>query len=206
MAQIALSRPQRYLSFPAVSNTAIKWAYQFDFAMASGAPVTHGIRLNGPYDPLVAVGGDQPAGYDWYTNLYTFYVCYGARVKISTYTIPSNQAEVLLACAPLKTPGLYGGVALDAAQGDGAMSTLVTINGGGRTMSKYYDIAKLFGVSKQALLTDDLYQGLVTGLPGYQVYLDMVAQPYSATTTNMSIVVEVVYYCQFRGKKQKPDS
>lgn len=205
-ASIALSRPQRYLSFPAVSNAALKWAYQFDFNMTSGGPVTHSIRLNGPYDPLVAVGGDQPAGYDWYQNLYTFYCCYGARVKISAYNIPSNQAEVLLACAPVKTTGLYGGVPLDAAQGDGAISRLIAINGGISVMSKYYDIANLLGVSKQALLTDDSYQALGGSLPGTQVYIDMVAQPNQATTTNMSIVVEIIYYVQWRGKKQKPDA
>lgn len=52
---------------------------------AGGAAVSKFYRANGPYDPVVAVGGHQPMGYDQMSLLYNHYVVLGAKLT-ATFT------------------------------------------------------------------------------------------------------------------------
>lgn len=51
------------------------------------ATQVYGVRMNGPYDPVLAIGGGQPTFYDTFAALYGRYNVVGAKLT-ATYALP----------------------------------------------------------------------------------------------------------------------
>ena len=46
------------------------------------SPQSYAVRLNGPYDPQVALGGSQPQYYDMLASMYSTYMVRGAKFLV----------------------------------------------------------------------------------------------------------------------------
>lgn len=110
------------------------------------------MRLNSLYDPVHAVGGGQPMGFDQLTALYNKFIVYGCKIKLRATqhgVVPS-----IVAMAPQKS-SIYGAAVIDELQERPLAKTAILTAERPVVLSAYYAISTLEGISKSDILGDD---------------------------------------------------
>ena len=59
---------------------------------SSALTQSYAVRLNGPYDPQVALGGSQPQYYDMLASMYSTYMVRGAKISCTFSPTTSSTA------------------------------------------------------------------------------------------------------------------
>lgn len=164
-------------------------------------------RLNGPYDPEVAVGGGQPAGYDQYVLIYNQqrtiranvhvrfsdpgaanYLC-GYRVRRSSATSSSGLTYAQFMglpwtqIAPLSTAGL-------------------------KTREFTFSVvpSDIFGMTQEQLIDDPNFASAVSTTPTNQVYLEVCALNAYGVAISATVEVRVEYEIIFSQPKTLVDA
>lgn len=182
-----------------------------DFTNATSNPAgLYQMRLNSLFDPnyTSTTGGHpniQPMYYDQVTAVYQKYVVFGAKVNVWFGAGSANiPVEVLIrpTLDPGTPTGLLGSSFVD--EESRPMSKKRIMNDSkGTHIKAYYDIGKVLGVSKNTILTDDLYQALSTGNPTNVVYLNIMMHNMTDATTsnNVPLNIRIDYYVKFFNPK-----
>lgn len=168
-------------SFPKAMTMPMTYVEEVVLTCTSGGYANYQYKVTSLYDPNSTGGGHQPYLFDTLMQLYNVYIVYGVKVKLTlsavTPNVPTKVAfqTDIAATAPTS-------LTLIEEQPD---SRCEIINGSinNVVMEKYYDIAKLWGISKDTLLSDSVYQGTNGTNPAAPVYLTILAKPISSTTT-----------------------
>lgn len=154
-------------------------------------------RLNDLYDPFQGAGGHQPYYFDQMTPLYNHFIVTGCHVEIKAST-STVAAVVGMKAQPDTTSVTSLGAGIER-----PYSRSGTVVPGGRALylSKYFDIAKLFGVNRQAILSDDLYRGTASATPTNVYFLNIYHQPVDGATSNYCpMQVKLTYYVKWTNR------
>lgn len=160
----------------------MKYVEEINLSFASGAYNNYQYRLNSLYDPNSSGGGHQPYLFDTMMQLYNIYVVYGALVEVTLSAVTPNVPMKVAMQASIEA-GLPTNINLIEEQPD---SVNAVINGATNNvvLRKYYDLAKLWGVSKDTLLAESSYQGTDATTPTAPCFLNILARPISSTATS----------------------
>lgn len=153
-----LPRKGTYYSIKATPQTLtapamfVKLKYRYKLNVTATTKQHFVMRLNSMYDPVHAVGGGQPMGFDQLSALYNKFIVYGCKVRLraSQYgSVPS-----VIAMAPQKS-SIYGASTIDELQERPYAKTAILTAERPVTLTAYYAISALEGISKSDILGDD---------------------------------------------------
>ena len=134
-------------------------------------------RANSPYDPDPLTGGRYAYGYEDVSGLYNYCVTYAAKIDVDFFTTENAGTGTENFIVGIYTdPGNSGGAQINAvtAINDLWNSPYVKrhaiINGPSsgnchKRLSFFTSMANLFGVTRQAIMTDNLYRAATNANP-----------------------------------------
>jgi hypothetical protein len=157
-------------------------------------------RLNGVYDPDVSFGGGSCTGFALMMQSYSHYVVYGVRFEVEYSASATNTGGVYVCgCLPTINNTFNENIA-EHCEAPMSQSGFIEPQPGGsrRFFRGYVDVARMFGVSRQALLGDDSYQGTISTDPTRQVYLLLFGgDGASHLASAIWYKLRLTYYCRF---------
>lgn len=171
---------------------------------AAGGTAVQVYSLNGLYDPDISGVGHQPMGFDQLNGLYNDYVVYGCHVELEMLSTDTTYSVVL-------GYSVYPGATTTSdyqtyLENPNSEWGLVNIASGADSnafrIKKYFDIASVYGRTKQDLITEDYFKGNGAANPTDQVYLHIFGAGYSAQNPGpVATVVRLTYYVHWFNPK-----
>lgn len=197
-----ISRNPLQTGFP--DSIKIKHEYVDLVQANSGAtPYTGVWSLNGLYDPDVSGVGHQPYFYDEAALIYSRYIVWGCKVKIKAATSANVPMIVSMVAQPDTTAPATIDLHLERPL---EKHRIIQSGSGTASMQAYFDLPKLFGVTKAAYLGEDGHVGTTTGNPASQYYLMVNAQAADISTQTTRLIVELTYYAKWKLRKRVAQS
>lgn len=177
-----------------------------NFATANGAYAEVVYRINGPYDPRQAAGGNYPYGYDKLITLYDRYLCVAS--SISTMAIfgvansSNNNYNGETCIYPSATTAGRASMADAIVLPRAVRADLMPYSERkpNRTNGCYskIDIPSLVGRPYDALIGDDLLNSIVLGVPSVQYYWIIGDQGFDqATARAVTYRINIKYWIEF---------
>lgn len=167
-----------------------------------GATSTVGVyanqfRLNGLYDPDYSGTGHQPMGFDEYAALYGDYRVHGCKVKIIAQITTAGQTGILFLGAK-KGAAYHTATSISEWMEDSQIKHWVMNDEKPLVVSKYFDIARVFGKSKTAIRGEEGYSAGIGADPSNVAFATVGWVNIDETTsTGWNVRVELTYYCEF---------
>lgn len=148
------------------------------------------------YDPYVAVGGHQPMFFDQYAAMYQRYTVMGIAYEVQACTDSSTNGPLIITVTPSGTGSAPTSISI--ARERAGTKESITSHGYQARIKGYISVAKMLGVDKRKLLTDDQYSALVSANPSQMAYLTLQAWNSSGTAAiAVYITMRLTYYCRF---------
>lgn len=148
------------------------------------------------YDPYVPVGGHQPMFFDQFAAMYQRYTVMGIAYNIDINTDQSASGPLFITVTPSSIGASSSSISV-ARERPGTRETTVALGFKGR-LKGYISVAKILGVDRRKLLTDDQYSALVTTNPSQMAFLTVQAWNSSGTAAiPVYISLRLTYYCRF---------
>lgn len=175
------------------------YVYNATAGDGANAYTNYTFNLNSLYDPYAGSTGTwnvQPYFFDQISALYKRYNVSGARVEVQ-WSDPTSVSSMHII-----RPTTVGTAPTDFQLLESqpyATKVQNTISGNGARIKRYYDVAKIHGVSKQKARIDDLYSAQVGANPGLQLYLHVFNQNAAGAATNnpCPMNVKITYFATF---------
>lgn len=172
-------------------------------------------RINGLFDPEVALGGHQPMGFDELMKQYEKYTVLKAHIELENMSVVSYKAMFL--CL-VREQGLGDLAAMYASDGlsallerPGVSESLCVTTGeyqaSKRKVSMWCDMSKFTGKSYKDLIGDYGYQGDVGHDPDQQQYVAVLLynpQGSDQSSNSAQFKVTITYYAAF-SKRMPPE-
>lgn len=199
-----VSRPSLGSGIP--NAVIMKHKYSDNF----GAPISSTINtaifhLNSLYDPYQTGVGHQPYYFDQLAALYNKYTVFGVKVDLVASCGGANTQCMIGMKAQRDTTALVN--IGDLAERPGAKWTILNSQGPQKRLSKYFNLAQLFGVSKKAISNDGEYSAASSASPTKLYYLNISAQhPDGATATNIFYNVTLTFYSRWSERIRQTQS
>lgn len=192
----ALSLIKRFPSSGLPNSVLMKHKYVDSYSVSTTTSCNAQIyRLNSMFDPYYTGVGHQPFYYDQMTPLYNRCIVYGVKVEIKA-SCGTNQSVI-----GFKTQADTSAIASVSLALEKADVKYGLCNAGGQAiyLSRYYDINKLFGVSKQMVMNGEMdFSHDSANNPSRIWYLQIFAQhPDESTTSTSQYTVELTYYAKW---------
>lgn len=148
------------------------------------------------YDPYVATGGHQPMFFDQYASMYQRYTVMGIAYNLDITTDQFSTGPLFVTVTP-SSVGASPTTLSIARERPGARETACALGYRGR-LKGYISVAKLLGVDRRKLLTDDQYSALITADPSQMAFMTIQAWNTSATAGIICYIsLRLTYYCRF---------
>ena len=167
---------------------------------ASGNPASTSIGINNLFAPLS--GGHQPLGYDELSALYTKYRVYGMKYKL--YMV-NRETAYQLEVAIQSRPDTNTHTNMDTiCESPYSSKMILPVEGGGsiRVFRGFASVAKICGVNKNVVKSDDEYDAVTSGGPTVTPMLTIYMQNQNTDTAGTcAIRIELEYFCEFFGRK-----
>lgn len=147
------------------------------------------------FDPYVSVGGHQPMFFDQYAAMYRRYTVMGIAYSLEAVTDQSTNGPLFVTITPSSVGASSTSISI-ARERAGTKEVVVSHGYKGRVKG-YVSVAKVLGVDRRKLLTDDQYSALISANPVQLAYLTF--QVFNQTAANITIYLSVrmTYYCRF---------
>lgn len=167
------------------------------------SPFSHFFNLNGMYDVDQTGIGHQPFYFDQLTQLYSRYTVYGCKAVI---TASCATGLSVVGLRPQRdTVGLPNAVQI--AERPAQAHMLLSSSAGSKTIARYFDISKLFGVTRSAINDETSYSGTNGANPTSLQYLQVITQhPDSATTQTTAVEITLTYYVKWHDRFRQAQS
>jgi len=161
-------------------------------------------RVNSLYDPDFTSGGHQPYGFSVLcgatssgaaTQPYHSYTVFGLSYKISV-----TAGHYIIAAIGISdvTAAWSGSTADRIIEQPGTIWKNRSNNTLPAVFTGYLDVARLFGVSRTKLFSDDQYSAIYNQNPAQCWYLNIATQDSDlATSTTAEVAVELIYHVKF---------
>lgn len=148
------------------------------------------------YDPYVAVGGHQPMFFDQYAAMYQRYTVMGIAYEVQACTDSATNGPLIITVTPSGVGSSPTSISI-ARERAGTKESITSHGYKGR-IKGYISVAKMLGVDRRKLLTDDQYSALVSANPSQMAYLTLQAWNSSGTSAiAVYITLRLTYYCRF---------
>lgn len=160
-------------------------------------------RGNGPYDPAVATGGASCDYYDAYSGLYSSYICYASKIRVTlmqqSSTVTSNIVWGVTAAPSSISYSSATYPTVQAYKYTRSKITGTSSNGNTVQTIKYYMPANVvFGVPKRRISDNNVYASAIDSFPNTQWYWTLWSQCQDETSNISSIAdVKITYYIKF---------
>lgn len=180
--------------------TKVQLRYVTQFALTSSLGVTsqHTFRGNGLFDPDVAVGGHQPAGFDQWAAFYRSYKVFASSIKVTVNANGSGTAATTIAAAivPNVTSTSLGlGVRTIAENGQSVFGVGGASGQAPLVLTNYRTSKKMFA---RDIRNERDCGALTSADPAAGWFWHLAFQVNDAATTMDSIVtVEIKYWAEF---------
>lgn len=189
------------LPFPSRLTAKVPWAHITGLSAPNNTIAgCVSYRLNGPYDPDVAVGGSQPAGWDQYAALYKRYRVVRANVEIEFANPTATD--------------YYGGYHLRTGSTSSASSTVVydslvtrpfadmrpvPLYGERQRNFKFSVVpSDIWGVPRSQLAIEAEWRALTaSSVPTNETILDVCALNPNAATVSATVAIRIEYEVEF---------
>lgn len=204
----------RQLSTIMADRQMVKMKCYFSFAMSSGTGIwdTEIFTGNSTYDPLYAVGGDQPTGRDQWFQFYTRCCTLGSKIVVS-YT--TDSAATVDGCyvgiLPSTVVGIVDGTHVPMEQPMCRYKMLGNTfsNKGIVTVKQFCSTRKIFARG-DIIQTDAFHESNAAGPGANNIWywnVFAVNGKYAATTLpTIYCTATITYYVTFLDRKQLADS
>lgn len=170
-------------------------------------------RLNSLYAPTFSGGvpnTHQPYLYDQMRSLYAVARVYAVKVDITAVDTGNSGASAIVVTTK-------NGTDVSSPTGEQLFQwdekpncTLINVpfqyNTQLQTLSQYYDIAQMFGVTRQAYLTDDEYADVGTSVPNNQMLLGISCGNWNNALGGAMVTLKFTYYVQWSEPFTQPTS
>lgn len=154
------------------------------------------------FDPRNAVGGHQPLGFDQMAALYDKYIVFGMRYDIQVYNDSSSPVDFAVVWKNVSTTTTNFELLQERPYSD---LHLISGNNAGRAKQRfrgYMSVAKMHGVAKKVINTDDKFNSTVTSDPSLMLYLHLYQIAHDgATSVFLDYMVKITYYACFYDRK-----
>ncbi|AXH76586.1 MAG: capsid protein [Circoviridae sp.] len=167
-------------------------------------------RLGGIFDPDYLIGGHQPMGFDQLAVIYGRYIVTGCKVIIEGRFRSSNMdtnpicANLLIGAAPLANMVLP--TTLSIANESRQYWTRTYSDQEAVRFSKYFNLAKINGCTKQQYMIEENYTGANNADPQKNTLLNIGFVPTGSEVTNFQHTVTLVYYVTWYSPNYVPPS
>lgn len=162
---------------------------------AAGAISSAAFRVNGMFDPEVAIGGHQPMAFDQMAELYNHYTVYSASICCTMINKSGDNITFWCLVAPSSSAPTnaddaleYPGTVWDVVQVDTATGASHSMS----TIKKSVDLSKYFSKSKSQLINSSLYRGDAASDPTEQAYFIVQGQSWDLSQDPGPFQVQVV--------------
>jgi len=174
---------------------------------ATGLPQYYSFRGNDIFDTDVALGGNQPSGYDQWAGFYNKYRVLACKADFTVNQFASTNGNV---CQLVLLPTTdYTGTVLQTiitnSQQPYAITKYTNVNQGAGAiirMRSYKSSAKMFGVTKDTVQNDDPYAALINADPAetWEWVIGQVPMD-GASTMSAFMSFTITYYVEFFDRK-----
>lgn len=202
-------------TFPACLRIKFRYEDYYRATASTGAlPSTTILRLNSLYDPAYQTWSNngQPYYFDQMVNssMYNEYVVYGCKVKLRMRNNNNYVTDVLIRWQAVDSttpssvdPTTAAQLVTMAAAKDSCLINMGQYTGAGsiKTFKRYFDIAKMYGLSPNDLMSEQGYEGSVAGNPAAQAFMHVTCGPSVASgeaTTDVGLYLHVTYYAEIK--------
>lgn len=160
-------------------------------------------RGNSLYDPDFTGAGAQPQGFDQWSAFYGQYRVFASKISVTFITNGTTQAQTIAIIPNLTSTGFADQVI--AIESPYSRSSCIAANAGmgKQTLGNFMSVAKIWGVDKQTVQSDDLFRANTSGSnPSNQFYWHVFCYDMGGTEANCFIQTKIVYYCEFFDRNQ----
>lgn len=193
------------VGIPDTFDVKLKFTELISATQASGAYAEAIYRLNGPYDPRYAAGGNYPLWYASLSAIYQRQVCVGSYIKLKCIAAAGGSALANSVRVVLYPHLTAAGVTAfdDAAAQRGAKMLVTSLYPNDKdTLASKCSTHSIFGVPKAVVLDDyGTFSSASLAVPSQQAFWIIGTQNVGTETIALSIQVSVVYYVRFSGYK-----
>ena len=154
-------------------------------------------RVNNAYSPVN--GAQQPYGWDQMAALYRYYKVVGCTMRFTPMNQQSSNAIFLARQVPVDENATMDTTAIRTAMERPGVRYICLQPGGGaaRTLEMKIDIPRQLGITPEQFRADvSQYSAAVTAAPARYAYVQ-VGCAGSATTSFLSVAVEIEYAIQY---------
>lgn len=169
----------------------------------SGAGIqTVVFRGNGMFDPDFSGVGQQPMGFDQWSAFYRRYrvLAYNIKIYAGQQDTSAGNDSSMVFISPQNTSTTFTDP-LQLYEQQLIKKKMITSNKGmdRTTFELYVDIAKMRGVTREAIRSEQDYGALNTANPVNETFIHVGAVDATSIldTINIDTVVEINYYCEF---------
>lgn len=186
------NRGPKGMIFPDQYTTKLRYNELFSFG---GAPQGYRqYRANSCFDPVLALGGGQPMGYDQLSALYLRYRVNSCSIKVNFSNLTNVPCYVV--AYPLTTSSIPAGLQNDLEQRYSKNKMLGgNASRGFCSLTNSVNIAKIMG---QPTILDDKYQSSTGSDPLQVIYWNISIYSVDSTTLlNVPASIEITYHVTF---------
>lgn len=190
----------RTVDFPDRIRTRLVYSERISLTNSAGSVQSAIFSGNGLWDPDVSGVGHQPLAFDQWMTLYKNYRVRASKIQIEllTESATSTTQNCYVVLIPQNSTTAITATQIDWVS-ELPYSKVRPFNiAKPLTLSNYASVAKILGVQRSQVSTDDKYAGDATSNPtntfGWGIYM----QPADASaTTTIYAKVRIIYYAEF---------
>lgn len=192
-----ISRVPRHVPLGISKARFVKLSYCDQLASAVGASSYQSWGYQSSlYDPYASVGGHQPMFFDQYSAMYRRYTVLGMAYDIQACTESTTNGPLVITVTPSNVGSSPTSISM-ARERPGTKESIVSHGYKGRVKG-YISVAKMLGVDRRKLLTDDQYSALISADPSQMASFTVQAwNNSSASGINIYLTLRITFYCRF---------
>jgi len=193
----SLTVPRNKLGFPQSMKTKLRFVDRFEFSPSDTSVLQRRFRANDLYDPVHAIGGHQPRGFDEFMSVYKSYTVLGSKISVNCFYegydgpsttggVPSHLTKKFgydsnTVDVPALSPVICGlhkgietlgaGTAAEQMEKDRTSWVVLTGSTGAKTLRGSLKTSDFFG--KEALVGAEGYTGTDSSVTANEVYWEV---------------------------------
>lgn len=199
----------RAIGLPKQMFAKLRWTTNYSANVAASSSANRDFRLNSLYDPDYTSTGEQPYYFDQYSAMFARYRVYGVKVNIlsscSANTTDLFHPTLILTSYCDVAPSWS--TALDAESAKRSVRKILIPGQTSASISRYYDLRSIAGVSKLEYNSVEVFQALTTTNPSRPIFLSVTLANQSGTVSiTWAFNLQLTFYCKFFDNVEPPGS
>lgn len=171
--------------------------------MNASANANFSIRGNGAYDPEVTLGGHSPMGFDQWAQLYQNYRVHACKI---TLNLVSSTIPINISITPSTTAGIPASTWVSREMPYTKYLPVPALQGRQVNIRHFMNSAKVFGIRKSTLLSEDGFSSVVGGVPSNQWFFVVNFNSYDTSVVTAYCDVTIDYYMEFYNRVELTQS